>query len=159
MQAYTQALALVYLLCATFQKGHSSEPVPSGGAGLGGAQGHLSDPTTRRAGGGVKGGGRQAGGGGETTRRGQRQELPFKAGRGHRYKKAGLSGQLRQTEPTAVYAHPVILLLKQAVKQYKNGAVVHSPHRHTSPNSLIFKKLMMKIAAYTVCIHSLIPAN
>lgn len=76
MQAYTQALALVYLLCATFQKGHSTEPVPSGGAWLGRAQGHLSDPTTRRGGGGVKGGGRQAGGGIATTRREQHTE-PF----------------------------------------------------------------------------------
>lgn len=74
MQAYTQALALVYLLCATFQKGHSTEPVPSGGAWLGRAQGHLSDPTTRR--GGVKGGGGQAGGGIATTRREQHTE-PF----------------------------------------------------------------------------------
>lgn len=77
MQAHTQALALVYLLCATFQKGHSTEPVTSGGAWLGGAQGHLSDPTTRRGGGGgVKGGGRQAGGGIATTRREQHTE-PF----------------------------------------------------------------------------------
>lgn len=70
---------------------------PSGGAGPGGAQGHLSDPTTRGAagGGGVKAGGRQTGGRVETTRRGQHIAPARSTGRDHFCEEAGLSGRSR----------------------------------------------------------------
>lgn len=64
-KANAQAPAVaVYLLWATFSKGHLTEPVPSGGLWLRRAGGHLSDPTARGVGGGGKGGGGQGGGGG-----------------------------------------------------------------------------------------------
>lgn len=65
------------------------------------------------------------------------------------------------------YTYPLILFLKEAFKQnmnsvfqFQNNVAVNVPLRHASPTpSLKFKKLMMKIAAYSVCIHSFIPAN
>lgn len=67
------------------------------------------------------------------------------------------------------YTYPLILFLKEAFKQNMNSVfqfqnnehvVVNVPLHHASPTpSLKFKKLMMKIAAYSVCIHSFIPAN
>lgn len=60
---YAQApVVAVYLLWTTFQKGHLTEPVPSGGLWLCRAWGHLHDPTARKGGG--KGRGGQGGGGG-----------------------------------------------------------------------------------------------
>lgn len=51
----------VYLLWATFHKGHLTEPVPSGGLWLCRTGGHLPDPTARGVGGG-RGGGKTGGG-------------------------------------------------------------------------------------------------
>lgn len=62
--AQAPTVAAVYLLWATFHKGHLTEPVPSGGLWLRRAGGHLPDPTAGGVGGGGKGGGRQGGGGG-----------------------------------------------------------------------------------------------
>lgn len=62
--AQAPTVAAVYLLWATFHKGHLTEPVPSGGLWLCRAGGHLPDPTAGGVGGGGKGGGRQGGGGG-----------------------------------------------------------------------------------------------
>lgn len=105
LQTYAQApVVAVYLLWTTFQKGHLTEPVPSGGLWLRRAWGNLSDPTARGVGGGGKGGGGQGGGGGGSW--------------------GGRTSRVKGTAPLAIRAVPGALInLGGAISIRKQGPV------------------------------------